>query len=53
MIDDCLTEEDREFLLKVMMLDPKARPTATQLLQDKWFMVLEYVKGVHTGRDLI
>ncbi|TVY56267.1 Serine/threonine-protein kinase US3-like [Lachnellula cervina] len=35
--DDCLTEEDREFLLKVMKWDPRDRPTARQLLQDKWF----------------
>ncbi len=35
--DDCLTEDDREFLLKVMKLDPRDRPTARQLLQDKWF----------------
>lgn len=35
--DDCLTEEDREFLLKVMKFDPRDRPTAAQLLQDKWF----------------
>ncbi|PMD33420.1 hypothetical protein L207DRAFT_589783 [Hyaloscypha variabilis F] len=34
--DDCLTEEDREFLLKVMKLDPRDRPTTRQLLQDKW-----------------
>ncbi|KAH8753663.1 kinase-like domain-containing protein [Hyaloscypha finlandica] len=34
--DDCLTEEDREFLLKVMKWDPRDRPTARQLLQDKW-----------------
>jgi casein kinase II subunit alpha len=35
--DECLTEEDREFLLKVMKFDPRDRPTARQLLQDKWF----------------
>lgn len=35
--DDCLIEEDREFLLKVMKFDPRDRPTAEQLLQDKWF----------------
>ena len=35
--DGCLAEEDREFLLKVMKLDPRDRPTARQLLQDKWF----------------
>lgn len=35
--DECLTEEHREFLLKVMKWDPRDRPTAKQLLQDKWF----------------
>lgn len=35
--DDCLTEEDREFLLKIMKFDPRDRPTAEQLLKDKWF----------------
>ncbi|TVY88570.1 Dual specificity protein kinase [Lachnellula willkommii] len=35
--DDYLTEEDREFLLQVMKWDPRDRPTARQLLQDKWF----------------
>jgi len=35
--DECLTDEDREFLLKVMKLDPRDRPTAEELLQDKWF----------------
>jgi casein kinase II subunit alpha len=35
--DDCLTEEDRTFLLKIIKLDPRDRPTAKQLLQDKWF----------------
>ena len=29
--------EDRIFLLKVMKLDPRDRPTAEQLLQDDWF----------------
>ncbi|KAG0649616.1 hypothetical protein D0Z07_3648 [Hyphodiscus hymeniophilus] len=35
--DECLTEEAKEFLLKVVKLDPRDRPTARQLLQDKWF----------------
>jgi len=35
--DECLVPEDREFLLKVMKLDPRDRPTARKLLQDKWF----------------
>lgn len=35
--DDCLTEEDRRFLLTIMKFDPRERPTARQLLQDEWF----------------
>ena len=35
--DDCLSEEDRAFLLKIMKLDSRDRPTAKQLLQDEWF----------------
>lgn len=39
----CLTtareicEEDKEFVLKIMKLDPRDRPTAQELLGDKWF----------------
>jgi serine/threonine protein kinase len=29
--------EDKVFLLKVMKLDPRDRPTAQQLLADPWF----------------
>lgn len=28
---------DRDFILKIMKLDPRDRPTAEQLLQDEWF----------------
>ncbi|OAA67105.1 Protein kinase-like domain protein [Niveomyces insectorum RCEF 264] len=28
---------DKQFLLKIMKLDPRDRPTAGQLLQDEWF----------------
>jgi casein kinase II subunit alpha len=35
--DECLTEEDREFILKIMKFDPRDRPTARELLRDKWF----------------
>lgn len=28
---------DRDFLLKIMKLDPRDRPTADQLLNDEWF----------------
>lgn len=28
---------DKEFLLKIMRLDPRERPTAQELLEDEWF----------------
>jgi hypothetical protein len=35
--DKCLTGEDKEFILKVMKLDPRDRPTVGELLEDTWF----------------
>jgi hypothetical protein len=32
-----ICEVDKEFVLKVMKLDPRDRPTAQELLGDKWF----------------
>lgn len=32
-----ICEEDKEFVLKMMKLDPRDRPTAEELLGDKWF----------------
>lgn len=32
-----ISPEDREFVLKIMKLDPRDRPTAKELLKDKWF----------------
>jgi serine/threonine protein kinase len=29
--------EDRAFLVKIMNLDPRERPTAEQLINDQWF----------------
>lgn len=29
--------EDKTFLVKIMKLDPRDRPTAKQLLEDSWF----------------
>lgn len=29
--------KDKEFLLQIMKLDPRDRPTAQQLLDDEWF----------------
>lgn len=28
---------DKEFILKIMKIDPRDRPTAQQLLEDEWF----------------
>jgi hypothetical protein len=30
--------EDKVFILKIMKLDPRDRPTARQLLEDDWFL---------------
>lgn len=35
--DEELLEEDKEFFLKFMKLDPRDRPTAKELLEDEWF----------------
>lgn len=32
-----ISKEDRAFLGKMMLLDPRDRPTATELLRDEWF----------------
>jgi serine/threonine protein kinase len=33
-----ISKEDKEFVLKIMKLDPRDRPSAAELLQDKWFV---------------
>ena len=32
-----VSKEDKAFVLKIMKLDPRDRPTAKELLQDEWF----------------
>ncbi|TPX20268.1 hypothetical protein DIZ76_016156 [Coccidioides immitis] len=32
-----ISEDDKEFVLKTMKLDPRDRPTAKELLEDEWF----------------
>lgn len=32
-----VSKEDKAFLLKMMKLDPRDRPTAKQLIEDEWF----------------
>ncbi|KAI0995716.1 hypothetical protein K3495_g12465 [Podosphaera aphanis] len=36
-----LKKEEVEFIIRVMKLDPRDRPTARELLQDKWFTDIE------------
>lgn len=36
-VDEELLKEDRDFIMKMMKLDPRDRPTAKDLLQDEWF----------------
>lgn len=33
-----ISKEDKAFVLKIMKLDPRDRPTAKELLQDEWFI---------------
>lgn len=35
--DEELAKDDRDFIVKMMKLDPRDRPTAKELLQDEWF----------------
>lgn len=32
-------KEDRDFILKIMKLDPRDRPSAEELLEDEWFHI--------------
>ena len=32
-----VSKEDKEFILKIMKMDWRDRPTAKELLQDEWF----------------
>lgn len=32
-----ISKEDKTFILKIMKLDPRDRPTAKELLQNEWF----------------
>lgn len=32
-----ISRGDKEFVLRIMKLDPRDRPSATELLEDKWF----------------
>ena len=36
-VDDELAAPDRDFIAKMMKLDPRDRPTARELLEDDWF----------------
>lgn len=32
-----ISEKDKSFVMQIMKLDPRDRPTATSLLEDTWF----------------
>lgn len=32
-----ICQEDKDFVLRIMKLDPRDRPSARQLLEDEWF----------------
>lgn len=34
-----ISKEDKTFILKIMKLDPRDRPSARELLEDEWFNV--------------
>lgn len=34
--DEELLKEDRDFIMRMMKLDPRDRPTAKDILQDEW-----------------
>lgn len=36
-----ISREDKTFVLKIMKLDPRDRPTARELLHDEWFREME------------
>jgi casein kinase II subunit alpha len=32
-----MTGEDRQFVARILKMDPRERPTARELLKDEWF----------------
>ena len=40
-VDGELARDERDFIIKMMKLDPTDRPTAKDLLQDDWFNTIE------------
>lgn len=36
-----ISPEDKEFILKIMKMDPRDRPTVKELLEDEWFNGVE------------
>lgn len=47
-----VSDEDKAFLLRIMKLDPRDRPTAFDLLQDEWFGVDEQKESSKTHTEL-
>ncbi|KAF2189963.1 kinase-like protein [Zopfia rhizophila CBS 207.26] len=48
-----ITKEDKAFILKIMKLDPRDRPTAKDLLEDEWFQTAEPLHGTITQHQFM
>jgi serine/threonine protein kinase len=44
-----VSDADKAFILRIMKLDPRDRPTATELLEDKWFRTQPEVSSDNTA----
>ncbi|KAJ8106697.1 hypothetical protein OPT61_g9367 [Boeremia exigua] len=49
--DKEVTKKDKAFILKLMKLDPRDRPTAKDLLQDEWFRT-EHIRLANSLQEL-
>ncbi|KFZ09115.1 hypothetical protein V501_05700 [Pseudogymnoascus sp. VKM F-4519 (FW-2642)] len=45
-----ISKENKAFILKIMKLDPRDRPTAKELLQDEWFTIAVLFETGALGR---
>ena len=46
-----IAKEDREFILKLMKLDPRDRPSAKDLLQDAWLREQQVADGSQAAQN--
>lgn len=41
-----ISEEDKQFVLRIMKLDPRDRPSVQELLLDKWFQNAQFIIAI-------